>query len=118
MGSNPLRGPVPAAEYRLQQFSLMTEKVFQVRVEQLARTLGWDYFHVYNSRRSQPGYPDLHLWHPKHGQLFRELKTMKGRQSLDQVKVERSLRAAGANVSVWRPSELDGLILDQLRGNV
>ena len=117
MGSNPVPGPVPAAVYRLQQFELMKESVFQEHVIRLARALGWNYFHVYNSRRSQPGYPDLHLWHPVHGQLFRELKTMKGRQSPDQVKVERSLRAAGADVKVWRPAELDGLILEELRGN-
>lgn len=105
-----------AAEYRAQQFGLMTEAVFQAQVERLAVWLGWEYFHVYNSRRSRPGYPDLHLWHPKHGQLFRELKTMKGRQSVEQLEVEKTLRAAGADVGVWRPSGLDGLIEDELRG--
>lgn len=117
MGSNPVPGPVPAAVYRLQQFGLMKESVFQEHVIRLARALGWEVYHTHDSRRSRPGYPDLHLWHPVHGQLFRELKTMKGRQSPDQVKVERSLRAAGADVKVWRPSDLDGLILEELRGN-
>ncbi|MEV8180315.1 VRR-NUC domain-containing protein [Specibacter sp. NPDC078692] len=96
----------------------MSEKVFQVHVERLARSLGWSIYHTHDSRRSQPGYPDLHLWHPGHGQLFRELKTMKGKQSVEQLAVEKTLRAAGADVDVWRPSDLDGRILDELRGKL
>ena len=94
----------------------MKESVFQAHVIRLARALGWDVYHTHDSRRSQPGYPDLHLWHPVHGQLFRELKTMRGKQSVDQVRVERSLRAAGADVAVWRPADLDVRILAELRG--
>lgn len=110
--------PLPAAEYRLQQFGLMTEAVFQSHVVRLAAQLGWKVFHVYDSRRSQPGYPDLHLWHPVHGSIFRELKTMKGRLSADQVRVVESMKAAGIDVSVWRPADLDGRILDELRGKL
>ena len=108
--------PLPAAEYRLQQWGLMTEEVFQSRVEQVATSLGWEFYHTHDSRRSRPGYPDLHLWHPKHGHLWRELKTMKGKQSKKQIEVESSLRAAGSDVEVWRPSDLDGRIIDELRG--
>lgn len=112
-----VNSPLTVAVYRAEQFGLMKESVFQGHVVRLARALGWSVYHTHDSRRSQPGYPDLHLWHPKHGQLFRELKTMKGRQSPDQVKVEKSLKEAGANVAVWRPADLDGLILNELRGN-
>lgn len=118
MTNSPMPKPLPAAEYRLQQFGLMTEDVLQKHVIRLATSLGWSVYHTHNSRRSQPGYPDLHLWHPKHGQLFRELKTMKGKQSPDQIRVEAELRAAGADVGVWRPADLDGLIVEQLRGKI
>lgn len=114
-GSRAVR-PLSADEFRAQQYGLMTEKAFQSHVERLARWHRWDFFHVYDSRRSKPGYPDLHLWHPVHGQLFRELKTMKGRQSKDQLEVEASMRAAGIDVGVWRPADLDGRIDDELRG--
>lgn len=117
MGSDLQPAPLTAAVYRAQEFGRMKEEVFQGHVIRLARALGWDYYHTRDSRRSQPGYPDLHLWHPVHGQLFRELKTMRGRLSPDQVKVVASLTAAGADVAVWRPADLDGLILDELRGN-
>ena len=108
--------PLPAAEYRLQQFGLMTEEVLHGHVVRLAKDLGWSFYHTRNSRRSQPGYPDLHLWHPKYGQLFRELKTMKGKQTPDQIRVERELRAAGADADVWRPADLDGRIIQELKG--
>ena len=118
MSGDPVFRVLPAAEYRLQQFGLMKEAAFQAHVVRLAAVQGWKVFHVYDSRRSQPGYPDLHLWHPGHGaSLFRELKTMKGRLSPDQVRVLESMKAAGIDVSVWRPSDLDGRILDELRGN-
>ncbi|NVM97816.1 VRR-NUC domain-containing protein [Arthrobacter sp. SDTb3-6] len=104
------------AEFRAQQYARMTEAAFQSHVERLARWHRWDFFHVYNSRRSRPGYPDLHLWHPVHGSMFRELKTMKGRQSPAQLEVEASMRAAGIDVGVWRPADLDGRIDDELRG--
>lgn len=108
--------PVPAAEFRAQQYARMTEEAFQSHVERLALWHGWRFFHVYDSRRSQPGYPDLHLWHPVHGSMFRELKTMKGRQSVAQLEVEASMRAAGIDVGVWRPADLAGRIDDELRG--
>jgi len=107
---------VPAPVFRARWYAEMTERDFQERVERMAGLRGWDFFHVYNSRRSKPGYPDLHLWHPKHGQLFRELKTMKGRQTPDQLAVEASMRAAGLDVAVWRPADLAGRIDDELRG--
>jgi hypothetical protein len=118
VADDPRFKALPAAEYRAQQFGAMSEEVFQARVEQLATQLGWSFYHTHNSRRSQPGYPDLHLWHPKYGQLFRELKTMKGKQSVKQLEVEASMRAAGVKVAVWRPADLDGLILEELRGNI
>jgi len=107
---------VTGAQFRASWYAQMSEAEFQARVERMAGLRGWEFFHVYNSRRSKPGYPDLHLWHPRYGQMFRELKTMTGRQSPAQLAVEASLRAAGADVGVWRPADLDRRIDDELRG--
>jgi hypothetical protein len=41
--------------------STETEAAFQVRVVALAERLGWMVFHPYDSRRSEPGWPDLAL---------------------------------------------------------
>lgn len=52
------------------------------------------------------GFPDLVLVHPgRKLVLFRELKSAKGRTSDAQVNWINDLRAAGADVDEWRPSD-------------
>jgi hypothetical protein len=92
----------------------MTEADFQRRVTEAAALLGWRCCHtrratVRQGRIATPtsvaGWPDLVLWNPKRGGvLFAELKTETGSVSNKQAEVLRSLRAAGASVHVWRPS--------------
>ena len=84
----------------------MSEKDWQRCVLDLAGVHGWQAYHTYDSRRSQPGFPDLVLW--RRGELiFVELKTAKGRVSLDQTRVIDGLEAAGQRVYVWRPDDFD-----------
>jgi len=80
----------------------------------LATTLGWTSYHTLRSRGSQPGYPDRTLWKQRH--LFAELKReLTGRKSEDanrrpkpaQVAILDGLATAGAEVYLWRPSDLD-----------
>ena len=52
-----------------------------VPVVDLARTLGWRVYHTYDSRRSQPGFPDLVLVRERI--LFLELKSETGKLSHD-----------------------------------
>jgi hypothetical protein len=95
----------------------MTEEDFQAQVVQLAGLLGWRHMHVRRSigkgRRwttatNVTGWPDLTLWSARHNRLiFVELKSEHGRVSDDQAEVLASLRAAGCEVHVWRPSDLD-----------
>jgi hypothetical protein len=95
----------------------VTETEFQEQVVELARLLGWRSMHVRRSigkgRRwttatSCAGWPDLTLWDPRAGGvLFVELKADRGVVSLDQLEVHASLRAAGADVRVWRPADWD-----------
>jgi hypothetical protein len=84
----------------------MTEKAWQAVVLDLARLHGWQAYHTFDSRRSQPGFPDLVLW--RRGELiFVELKTDKGRVTPDQLRVISGLEDAGQQVYVWRPDDLD-----------
>jgi hypothetical protein len=69
---------------------------------------GWFVYHTYDSRRSEPGFPDLTMVHS--GVVFAELKTDKGRLTADQEAWLERLRSAGAEVYVWRPRDLDEVI--------
>ena len=86
---------------------LWTEKDFQGYVLAAADEFGWDYYHTGDSRRSQPGFPDLTL--VKDGKvIFAELKREKNSYLKDaQKKWLTDLHAAaGPNlmVAMWRPS--------------
>ena len=55
---------------------LATEKEWQATVILTARTLGWTVYHTHDSRRSEPGFPDLVLARETL-LMFVELKTDK-----------------------------------------
>lgn len=93
-----------AAEHVDQSIAHWTEKQFQQQVVSLARILGWWVYHPYDSRRSTPGYPDLTLVHPRHGIIWRELKTLKGPVSKHQREAIALIEQAGGDVAIWRPS--------------
>jgi hypothetical protein len=94
----------------------MSEAEWQGQVIELAHLLGWKHNHTRRSigkghkwvtATSVIGWPDLTLWHEaQHRILFVELKTEKGKLTAEQVAVLKSLAAAGAEVYVWRPSDL------------
>jgi hypothetical protein len=69
----------------------------------MAQRLGWLTFHDYDSRRSNPGLPDLLLVRER--VVFAELKTEKGRLSEEQGRWLFRLDAAGAEAHVWRPAD-------------
>lgn len=101
-----LRALTPT-EYRARQAAAMTEAVLQTRVIAHARATGWLAYHTHDSRRSQPGFPDLVLVSERRGRvLFRELKTERGRLSEPQREWLRALAAAGQDAAVWRPTDL------------
>lgn len=87
---------------------MMDEKQWMANVLDLAKMNGFHCYHTYDSRRSQPGFPDLVLVHPfRQRVLFRELKTDSGKISTAQLQWIGILGAAGADVEVWRPSDLE-----------
>lgn len=89
----------------LAEFNRLTEKAWLGQIVQLAKTLGWKCYHPFLSIHSERGFPDLTLVRER--VVFVELKTEKGKLSPHQVNWVDSLRMAGAEVRVWRPSNWD-----------
>jgi hypothetical protein len=86
--------------------STLSEAAFMRQVIQLAVLYGWLPYHTFDSRRSQPGFPDVVLVHRKRGLcLYRELKSDTGRLSPAQQDWLAALTAAGQDAAVWRPSQ-------------
>ena len=84
----------------------MTEKQLQGAVVEYARLGGWLVCHTHDSRRSEPGYPDLCM--VRDGRLvFAELKSAKGRTTTAQDDWLEALAEVGgcAEVYLWRPDD-------------
>ncbi len=92
-----------------------SEKDFQDSVCELAKWHGCMVYHTHDSRRSEPGFPDLVIV-GTHGVLFRELKTERGRLTGPQNDWLGRLARAGANAAVWRPADWPHHIRDEIRG--
>lgn len=81
-----------------------SEEYFQDQIMAAAKALGWLFYHVPDSRRTQPGFPDLVMLHPSTGRLLiRELKTQKGKTSKMQDVWLAGFRLGGLDAKVWRP---------------
>lgn len=107
----------PEMVSRADQVKAWSEKELQSQVVAQAKALGWMVYHTHDSRRSEPGFPDLVLVHARHGVLFRELKRASGRVSAAQKAWLAGLEAAGADAAVWWPEEFcSGLITGELQG--
>ena len=96
----------------------VTEKDWQTTVTQTARTLGWTIYHTHDSRRSEPGFPDLVLARrDQYGEpgrlIFAELKTDKPSSNLSaaQTRWFTLLRDCGQEVYLWRPAYYDRVVL-------
>lgn len=97
---------VSVDEYHAMQAKNMPEKVFQATIIGAAMRQGWLVYHTFDSRRSQPGFPDLVLVHPEAGKcLFRELKTQTGKTTPKQDEWLTALTHAGLDAAVWRPAD-------------
>ena len=83
-----------------------TEKQFVQQIKDLARLNGWRTFHCFDSRRSDPGWPDLALVRGPI-MIFIECKTERGRvtdnqqQWLAALKKVRTVRADLARPRHW-----------------
>lgn len=98
----------PSRAVRLPRPEPVSEEAFQADVIRLAKSLGYLVYHTRNSKRCEPGYPDLCLC--GHGRLiFAELKTRTGTVSPEQAAWLEAIRAAGVPAFVWRPESWDEL---------
>jgi Holliday junction resolvase len=64
--------------------SMTPEAAFQVQVVRLLKLRGWRTFHVYDSRRSEAGFPDLIALRGQRC-LALELKSLRGRATPAQL---------------------------------
>lgn len=85
----------------------ISEAGFQSIVTTLARLQGWLDYHTYDSQRSREGFPDLVLVRER--VIFAELKAQKGKVAPAQREWGKRLLKAGAEVYLWRPSDLDDI---------
>lgn len=111
-----MNGSISTAEYHRMQAKLMTEAQLQAAIIAAAQRRDWLVYHTHDSRRSQPGFPDLVLVHAQQGRiLYRELKTQTGKHRPDQKIWLRDLAAAGADAGTWRPLDwFDGTVSREL----
>ncbi len=86
----------------------MTEAQFQQQIIDTARLLKWAVYHTYDSRRSQPGFPDLCLVRDRI--VFLEVKTETGKVSPEQAEWIATINAAGGTALVVRPSQWDQIV--------
>ena len=89
------------------------EKAFTASVKKAAKQFGWLPYHTFNSKRSDPGFPDLVLVRGSE-LIFAELKMPKGRISEHQRNWAAKLTEAGQRIYLWRPADWDN-ILEVLR---
>lgn len=82
----------------------LTEREWQALVVSFARLHGWWVYHPFDSRRSEPGWPDLTFVRGPE-LVFAELKRDRGRVSAEQQRVLELLAATGAETHVWRPAD-------------
>lgn len=81
----------------------LSEEDFQARIIERAKETGWKHYHTNNSRKSVPNFPDLVLW--KTRVVFAEVKKETGEPTAGQLTTMEELKAAGAEVYLWRPSD-------------
>ena len=75
------------------------------QVREIAKFSGFSTYHTRDSRRSDPGWPDLVLVRPPRI-IFAELKSERGRLTPAQQEWIERLKRCGLEVHVWRPSQL------------
>lgn len=92
----------------------MTEAELQRLVAEACARLGLLCYHTYDSRRSQPGYPDCTIVGTR--LIHRELKSARGTLTPEQRRWgSRINRAEGGDWAVWRPVDwYNGVIKAQL----
>ena len=108
---------VAASEAGVLLLRQMSEAEFMASVVDAAQKLSWRCFHDYDSRRSNPGWPDLVC--VRDGKLLAlELKAKKGRVRPGQIEwIAELADVPGVTALIARPDDWDQ-VLALLRGDV
>lgn len=90
----------------------MSERDFMEQIIVAAGYLGWLTYHVNDSRRDEPGFPDMVMVHPVQGRcLFAELKREQGRFSPHQLMWLGALMSCqGVETYSWKPRDMDRVL--------
>lgn len=89
---------------------MITEKQFEAQIKDLALMFGWRYYHTWRSFHSPKGFPDCVLV-KSHRLIFAELKSEKGKPTLEQEEWLSGLREVkGIEVYLWKPSGFDEIV--------
>jgi hypothetical protein len=87
----------------------MTEAQLLETIREAAAIGSWLLYHTRDSRGSAAGFPDLVLVRGKRV-IFAELKTEYGKATHEQLHWLITLRSAGQEAKLWRPSDLDAIL--------
>jgi hypothetical protein len=72
-----------------------------------ARDYGWNFYHTLRSDGSEKGWPDCAIAKPGYPLYLAELKTAKGKLTMEQQHWQRVLtHCTGVQAEVWRPADL------------
>lgn len=87
-----------------------TEKGFQQAIVDYAKLNGWSVYHTFDSRRSEPGFPDLIML--RHGeQIVAEVKSAKGKLTNDQRGwLDAFAACPHCETYLWRPEHWDYIV--------
>ena len=95
---------------RVRSWPNILEKDFQQMVLNVAKPCGWLTYHTYDSRRSDPGFPDLCLVRGPR-LIYAELKTVKGRlKEQQQTWLTKLTEVPCVEVYLWRPTDWDAIV--------
>lgn len=89
----------------------MSEAAFQQQIKKTCEWMNLAVYHTHDSRRSQPGFPDLVIA-GANGVLYRELKTETGRVTPMQQYWLDLLVEGGADAAVWRPHQMNFILVE------
>jgi hypothetical protein len=88
-----------------------SEKGFAATLKEAATLLGWKFYHVYDSRRSEPGFPDVLLAKPGRKLILAELKMEDGKLTAGQEAWLELLRLVpGIEVYLWTPKMWESIV--------
>jgi hypothetical protein len=97
-----------AAEAWLNKEPFESEADFQQQLITAAKRMGYRCYHTHDSRKSEPGFPDLVLASPRQKRIvYAELKRPGENLSEDQAWWAAALLSAGEEWYLWRYADWD-----------